>query len=81
MGASLGRKRIKKVEARGALCPLPTVMVSLALEKMAAGDVVDLLADDPTTRRDLVVWCGEFGHRVLEIAELRRGFRVRIQKL
>lgn len=74
------RGKIVKVEARGALCPLPTVMVSLALEKMGPGELVDLLADDPTTRRDLVAWCGEFGHRVLEMAELRRGFRVRIKK-
>jgi TusA-related sulfurtransferase len=55
-------------------------MVSLALEKMAPGERVDLLADDPTTRRDLAGWCGEFGHRILGIAELRGGFRIRIQK-
>jgi TusA-related sulfurtransferase len=48
--------------------------------KDVAGGMIDLLADDPTTRRDLVGWCGEFGHRVLGIFELRKGFRVRIQK-
>lgn len=74
------KKKVKRLDARGAFCPVPTVRVSLALEKMGAGEVLDLLADDPTTRRDLVGWCGEFGHRVLGIFELRKGFRVRIQK-
>lgn len=75
-----GKNKVKRLEARGAVCPVPTVMVSLALEKMSPGGMIDLLADDPTTRRDLVGWCGEFGHRVLGIFELRKGFRVRIQK-
>ncbi|MBK8576427.1 MAG: sulfurtransferase TusA family protein [Elusimicrobia bacterium] len=77
-GNSPGRSVI--VEARGALCPVPTVLASLALEKRRPGEMVDLLADDPTTRRDLPGWCAEFGHRVLDVVELSRGFRIRIQK-
>ncbi len=75
-----GNKKIKRLDARGAFCPVPTVMVSMALEKMRAGERVDLVADDPVTRRDLAGWCREYGHRVLGIFELRDGFRVRIQK-
>lgn len=75
-----GVRYVRRVEARGAICPLPTVRVSLALEEMAPGGILDLLADDPTTRRDLVEWCGEFGHRVLGTFEMRKGFRIRIQK-
>jgi TusA-related sulfurtransferase len=73
-------RRVRRVEARGTLCPVPTVMASLVLETMSPGQVIDLYADDPTTRRDLAGWCAEFGHSVLGIVELRQGFRVRIQK-
>jgi TusA-related sulfurtransferase len=55
-------------------------LASLALEKKHPGEFVDVLADDVTTRRDLPGWCAEFGHRVLEIVDLRKGFRIRIQK-
>ncbi|MBL8023336.1 MAG: sulfurtransferase TusA family protein [Elusimicrobia bacterium] len=68
------------MDARGAFCPVPTVRLSLTLEKNSPGTVVDLLADDPTTRRDLVAWCAEFGHRVVGVVDLKRGFRVRVQK-
>lgn len=70
----------KRIEARGSFCPVPTVKAALALEKAAPGALIDLLADDPTTRRDLVHWCAEFGHRVLHIRDLRKGFCIRIQK-
>ncbi len=70
----------QRIEARGSFCPVPTVMAALALETAEPGALIDLLADDPVTRRDLVSWCGEFGHRVLHIRDLRKGFCVRIQK-
>jgi tRNA 2-thiouridine synthesizing protein A len=75
-----GSLPVRVVDARGALCPVPTVMAALALEAGAAGCVVDVRADDPTTRRDLPLWCDEFGHRVVGVRDGRGEFRVRIQK-
>ncbi|MBP9128011.1 MAG: sulfurtransferase TusA family protein [Elusimicrobia bacterium] len=74
------KRTVRLVDARGALCPVPTVMAALALEAGPAGCVVDVRADDPTTRRDLPLWCREFGHRVVEIQDAESEFRVRIQK-
>ncbi len=75
-----GARPVRVVDARGALCPVPTVMAALALEAGAAGCVVEIRTDDPTTRRDLPLWCDEFGHRVVGVRDGQGEFRVRIQK-
>lgn len=68
------------VDARGLLCPLPTVKASLALEKLRGGDVLEVLSDDPVTRRDLPAWCRESGHRVLSVESAGEHFKLRIKK-
>jgi TusA-related sulfurtransferase len=55
-------------------------MAALALEAGPAGCVVEIRADDPITRRDLPLWCREFGHRVVGIEDAEAEFRVRIRK-
>lgn len=70
----------RTVDARGLLCPLPTVKTSLALEDLRAGQVLELLADDPVTRRDLPAWCREAGQTLLSIADDGPSFRIRIRK-
>ena len=67
------------VDARGRFCPMPTLLAALTLEKMASGDVLELRADDPATRRDLPAWCAESGHRFLGIDETPPAFVARIQ--
>lgn len=69
-----------QVDARGALCPLPTVKSALALEQMAPGDVLELLADDPVTKRDLPAWCRGAGHVFLGIEEDKGFFHIYIQR-
>jgi len=68
------------VDARGQLCPLPTVKTALALEKLQPGQTVELRADDPVTKRDLPAWCRERGHRVTRAEEQGAEFRLWIEK-
>jgi tRNA 2-thiouridine synthesizing protein A len=70
----------RRVDARGLLCPLPTVKAALELENMPHGQVLELLADDPATRRDLPGWCAEAGHRLLSVKGSGKAFRIRIKK-
>lgn len=71
---------MRVVDARGGICPVPTVKTALVLEKCSEKEIVDVRADDPTTRRDLPVWCREFGHRVVGIFDGPNEFRIRIEK-
>jgi TusA-related sulfurtransferase len=79
---TIAEPTLRVEDARGRLCPIPTVMVSLAMDDLAPGDLLDLWADDPVTRRDLPAWCAETGCTVVEIAEDERSaaFRIRIRK-
>jgi tRNA 2-thiouridine synthesizing protein A len=70
----------RSIDTRGLLCPLPTVKASLLLEEMAAGQILELLADDSVTKRDLPEWCRSMGHKVLGIKESASDFRIYIKK-
>jgi tRNA 2-thiouridine synthesizing protein A len=70
----------RALDARGLLCPLPTVKAALLLEEMSPGQVLEVLADDPTTKRDMPAWCQEAGHRLLELKEEGPAFRLLIVK-
>ncbi|MBI4396165.1 MAG: sulfurtransferase TusA family protein [Elusimicrobia bacterium] len=70
----------RTIDARGLLCPMPTVKASFALEKMSSGQTLELLADDPVTKRDLPGWCRDVGHELLSIVEEGEAFRLFIRR-
>jgi len=49
------------VDARGKLCPLPIIDLARAAkqlnDKVFAGDVIELWADDPAASPDVAAWC------------------------
>jgi tRNA 2-thiouridine synthesizing protein A len=68
---------VATVDARGLACPLPLVMAKLALEDLAEGDVLLVLATDPEAPIDLAAWATDAGLGFTERApgeyELRNG--------
>jgi tRNA 2-thiouridine synthesizing protein A len=51
-------------DARGRACPLPIVDLARALKLHA---LVELWADDPAARGDLVAFCEATGHQLLQV--------------
>lgn len=47
----------RTVDARGRPCPVPVIELARAVGEVAAGEHVELLADDPTSKVDVPVWC------------------------
>lgn len=45
------------VDARGLACPMPVIELSRAIEPLAVGAAVRLLATDPAAKVDVPVWC------------------------
>jgi len=45
------------VDCRGLLCPMPILQVRLALNRMQTGEVLEILADDPTFTKDFAQFC------------------------
>ena len=57
------------LDARGHRCPVPTLKLRKALEGMAAGDLVRLIADDPMAKVDVPHFASQGGHEVVEQVE------------
>ncbi len=62
-------KAHKTLDARGLNCPMPSVKTALTLEGMDAGEVLEVLTDDPVSKKDLPAWAESTGNVVLSIEE------------
>jgi TusA-related sulfurtransferase len=50
------------------------------VDKLAIGDVLDVLADDPAAEEDLKAWAKRTGQKILKIEKTDEGMRFLIQK-
>ncbi len=57
------------LDAKGLCCPMPTVKTALALDKLKVGEILEVIADDPTSRRDLPRWVETTGHKLVNVVE------------
>lgn len=68
------------LDATGLLCPEPVMLMHNRMRDMAVGDVLLVLATDPSTRRDIPDFCRFLGHELIEEAEVDGGYRYRVRK-
>lgn len=50
------------LDASGLRCPEPVMLLHNAIRKIAAGEVLKLIATDPSTQRDVRRFCTYLGH-------------------
>jgi tRNA 2-thiouridine synthesizing protein A len=55
-----------RVDARGLSCPMPIVRLTQSTRPLPAGSVVELLATDPGSVRDVAAWCRSTGNDLIE---------------
>lgn len=55
-----------QVDARGLSCPLPVVRAKLAIEKLNAGELVEVIATDPGSVADFANWSKMTGNELVE---------------
>lgn len=63
----------KLVDARGHRCPVPTLRLRRALEQIAPGGRIRLLADDPLARIDVPHFAASAGATVIEVVDAPNG--------
>ena len=56
----------KEVDARGLLCPLPILRAKKALADMASGQILKILATDPSAQRDFAAFARQTGNELVE---------------
>lgn len=54
------------LDARGLLCPEPVMMLHNQVREMEDGQVLQVMATDPSTTRDIPKFCTFLGHALLD---------------
>jgi len=57
---------VSTVDARGLLCPEPVMMLHNAVRDASVGEIIEVAATDPSTRRDITRFCEFLGHDLLK---------------
>jgi tRNA 2-thiouridine synthesizing protein A len=57
------------LDAKGLKCPLPVIKTRLALNKIAVGEVVTVLATDPASKIDIHHLCNITGNELVDASE------------
>ncbi len=68
------------LDARGLNCPLPILRTRKAMQALDRGEVLEIVATDPGSVRDMQAFCEQTGHELLSSDEAASGFLFRIRK-
>lgn len=68
------------LDARGLLCPEPVMMLHNRVRDLAPGELLEVLATDPSTERDIPRFCQFLGHSLLESEATAGLYRYLIRK-
>ena len=53
------------LDTQGLICPEPVMMLHRIIRKADGGDVIEILATDPATTRDIPNFCRHLGHELV----------------
>ncbi len=74
-------EEIVYLDARGLRCPEPVMLLHQHMRKLGSGDMLDVLATDPSTQRYVPKFCTFLGHELLVHECLDEGvFHFRLRK-
>ena len=74
-------KRVHQIlDCIGLYCPTPVLNTKQEMDKLAIGEILEILADDPAAEDDLKAWAKRTGQKILEIEKTGEGMRFLIQK-
>lgn len=68
------------LDTSGLLCPEPVMMLHNKIRDVAVGDIVEVIATDPSTERDIPKFCAFLGHILMDKKERNKKYYYYIQK-
>ena len=69
-----------EMDVTGLYCPEPVMMLHNKIRDIGSGEVLEVLATDPSTRRDIPKFCHFLGHELLAQGERDNSFFYHIRK-
>lgn len=70
----------RQIDCTGLFCPMPIVKTREAMTQMTAGQVLEMLSDDPASDPDMRSWARNTGHELLEVTRNGAVYRFVIRK-
>jgi tRNA 2-thiouridine synthesizing protein A len=70
----------RQIDARDLYCPEPVMLLHKAVRDVGEGQLIELLATDPSTQRDVPKFCHFLGHELLKQEQQETLFRFVIRK-
>ena len=70
----------KTLDCLGLYCPMPVLKTRDAIRTLGAGQVLELLSDDPGSEPDMMSWTARTGHELVEVERRGTVFRFLIRK-
>ena len=55
----------QKIDATGLICPEPIMLVHRAIHEASPGEIVELVATDPTSEKDVEKFCEYLNHELI----------------
>ncbi|MCL6634717.1 MAG: sulfurtransferase TusA family protein [Peptococcaceae bacterium] len=71
----------KVVDARGTSCPGPILAAKKAIADVQAGQIMEILATDSGTQKDIPAWAKKMGHEFLGVIEEAGTYRLYVKRL
>jgi len=68
------------LDATGLFCPEPVMLLHNKIREMTSGEVLKVIATDPSTQRDIPKFCHFLGHELLDLRELDQTYVYSIRK-
>jgi tRNA 2-thiouridine synthesizing protein A len=59
---------------------MPVIRTKQEMDKLAVGETLEVLADDPAAEEDLKAWAKRTGQKILKIEKTNEGLRFLIKK-
>ena len=70
----------RQIDCIGLFCPMPIVKTREAMTQMTAGQVLEMLSDDPASDPDMRSWARNTGHELLDVIRNGAVYRFVIRK-
>jgi tRNA 2-thiouridine synthesizing protein A len=68
------------LDATGLLCPEPVMMLHKAVREVQEGELIQVTATDPSTKRDIPKFCNFLGHELVSQSETEKEYQFIIRK-
>ncbi|HBX24117.1 MAG TPA: sulfurtransferase TusA family protein [Desulfotomaculum sp.] len=73
-------KADKIVDARGTSCPGPILAAKKSIAEVQTGQVMEVLASDSGTKKDIPAWCKKTGNEFMGLVDDAGTYRLFVRK-